>query len=60
MLNIDDAIRHAAESTRDELVLEKQSYERIHETAKAVLAEVGVETRNPRIISLLENTGLAG
>ena len=59
-MNIDDDIRHAPENYREALIAEKQTYERIHETAKAVLAEVGVETRTPRIIQLLEDTGLAG
>jgi trimethylamine--corrinoid protein Co-methyltransferase len=60
MTDIDTLIENAPAAYRADLVAEKESYERIHETTKAVLAEVGIETRNPDVISLLENTGLAG
>jgi trimethylamine--corrinoid protein Co-methyltransferase len=60
MIHIDEAIAKAPEAYREALRAEKKAYERIHETAKAVLAEVGIETRNRQVISLLEATGLAG
>ena len=60
MIDIDAAVEKAPKEYQEALVKEKQSYERIHETTKAVLAEVGVETRNPDVISILEGTGLAG
>ena len=60
MLNIDNAISKAPQAYCEPLRAEKQTYERIHQTAKAVLAEVGIETRNAQIVSLLEATGLAG
>ena len=60
MADINTLIDTAPAAYRADLVAEKESYERIHETTKAVLAEVGIETRNPDVISLLENTGLAG
>ena len=60
MINIDAAIQNAPQGDRQALLAEKQSYERIHETTKAVLAEVGIETHNQAVISLLEDTGLAG
>jgi trimethylamine--corrinoid protein Co-methyltransferase len=59
-MNIEHAIEQAPEGARPALRAEKETYERIHETAKAVLAEVGIATRNPRVIGLLEDTGLAG
>lgn len=59
-MNVDDAIQQAPEGHRPALLAEKRIYERIHDTAKAVLAEVGIGTRNPRLIGLLEKTGLAG
>ena len=46
--------------SRDALIAEKQTYERIHSTTKTILAEVGVETKNEAVIELLEATGLAG
>ncbi len=60
MMRIDDAIEGAPVEDREALTVEKQTYEKIHETTKGVLAEVGVETRNQRVIDLLEATGLAG
>ena len=50
MIDIDGEIIKAQADYRDVLIAEKQTYERIHETAKAVLAEVGIETRNPRYL----------
>jgi trimethylamine--corrinoid protein Co-methyltransferase len=60
MMNIDDAIKQAPQTYREPLKSEKQAYERIHDTTKAVLAEVGIETRNEALVSILEATGLAG
>ncbi len=48
MMDIDAAIAGAPEEHREALGEEKRAYQRIHETAKAVLAEVGIHTRNPR------------
>lgn len=60
MIDIDAAIQKAPQGDRQALLAEKQSYERIHETTKTVLAEVGIETHNQAVITLLEETGLAG
>ena len=60
MIDIDAAIKKAPKEYQQALLAEKQSYERIHETTKAVLAEVGIETQNQSLITLLEETGLAG
>ena len=60
MIDIDAAIEKAPKEYQEALLIEKQSYERIHDTTKAVLAEVGIETKNQDVISILENTGLAG
>ena len=60
MIDIDDAIGKSPAEYRDALLEEKDLYGRIHETTKAVLAEVGIETRNRQVVSLLEGTGLAG
>ena len=60
MIDIDAAINDAPAAYRDLLAAEKLAYERIHDTTKAVLAEVGIETRNDALISILEATGLAG
>ena len=60
MIDIDREIAVAPAEHRDALIAEKQIYERIHATAKTVLAEVGIETRNENVIELLEATGLAG
>ena len=60
MIDIDAAIESAPLEYRSALTVEKQAYERIHDTTKAVLAEVGVEIRNEAVISILEATGLAG
>ncbi len=59
-IDIDTTISRAPEADQELLRAEKTAYERIHATTKAVLAEVGIETKNPAIISLLETTGLAG
>ena len=60
MINIDKAIEQAPDEFHDALEAEKETYKGIHETTKAVLAEVGIETRNEAVISILEGTGLAG
>jgi len=60
MTHIVDQIKKAPVEHRKALESELQSYQRIHATTVAVLSEVGVETRNQTVISLLENTGLAG
>ena len=60
MINIDATIDKAPPEYKDPLKAEKESYTRIHETAKAVLAEVGIETGNEAVISILEATSLAG
>jgi trimethylamine--corrinoid protein Co-methyltransferase len=57
----DDAkIDEALPEYKNALQAEKETYARIHETTKAVLAEVGIETKNKALIRLLEATGLAG
>ena len=60
MIDIDAAIERSPVEYREALRTEKRTYERIHETTKAVLSEVGIETRNEALISILEATGLAG
>ena len=60
MIDIDATIDKAPPEYKDVLKAEKETYTRIHETTKAVLAEVGIETRNKAVISILEATGLAG
>jgi trimethylamine:corrinoid methyltransferase-like protein len=60
MMNIDTSIDKAPPEYRGALKAEKETYTRIHETTKVVLAEVGIETKNEEVISLLEATGLAG
>jgi len=60
MIDIDSAIQSAPSEHRAALMAEKEAYERIHSTTKAVLAEVGIETKNQAVIELLEATGLAG
>ena len=60
MIDIDASIDKAPPEYKDALKAEKETYTRIHETTKAVLAEVGIETRNEAVISILEATGLAG
>jgi trimethylamine---corrinoid protein Co-methyltransferase len=60
MIDIDATIDTAPPEYKDVLKAEKETYTRIHETTKAVLAEVGLETRNKAVISILEATGLAG
>lgn len=59
MLIENDFIAKAPAEFKEDLLKEKASYERIFETTKNVLAEVGIETKNPRVIELLQNTGLA-
>ena len=58
--NIDEQIAGAPVEYQEPLKIEKQTYERIQETTKAVLSEVGIETKNKRVIEILEATGLAG
>ena len=60
MIDIDTAIKKAPKAYQEALLIEKRSYERIHDTTKAVLSEVGIETKNQELISILEGTGLAG
>lgn len=60
MIDIDPTIDKAAPEYKNALKAEKETYTRIHETTKAVLAEVGIETKNGAVISILEATGLAG
>jgi len=60
MIDIDAAIDKAPPEYKEALKAEKNTYARIYETTKAVLAEVGIETRNETVISVLEGTGLAG
>ena len=60
MTTIERTIEQAPSEFRNMLVTEFATYNRIHETAKAVLAVVGIETRNETVISILEATGLAG
>jgi trimethylamine--corrinoid protein Co-methyltransferase len=60
MVNIEEEIRSQRSEHSDILIAEKQTYERIHSTTKAVLAEVGVATKNKAMVELLEATGLAG
>ena len=57
---IQDLLRRAPPDHRAALEEELAVYREIHETARAVLAEVGIETRNRRVIEILENTELAG
>jgi len=60
MIDIDATIDKAPPEYKNALKAEKETYTRIHETTKAVLAEVGIETKNEEVITLLEATGLAG
>ena len=60
MIDIDAKIDEALPEYKNALQAEKKTYARIHETTKAVLAEVGIETKNKALIRLLEATGLAG
>ncbi len=60
MIDVDAAIQQAPIQIRETLRQEKQCYERIHSTAKMVLAEVGIETGAKEVIDILEATGLAG
>ena len=58
--DIERRIAEAPAEYQEALKIEKQTYERIQETTKAVLSEVGIETQNQRVIDILEGTGLAG
>jgi len=58
--NIDEEIAKAPAGHQEALKKELQHYQHIQETTKQVLSEVGIETKNPRVIELLEGTGLAG
>ena len=58
--DIDKRISEAPAKYQEALKIEKQTYKRIQETTKAVLSEVGIETKNQRVIDVLEATGLAG
>ncbi len=58
--DIDACIAEAPVEYQETLKIERQTYERIQETAKAVLSDVGIETKNQRVIDILEATGLAG
>ncbi len=60
MIDIETSIDKAPTEYKNVLKAEKETYTRIHEITKAVLAEVGIETRNEAAISILEATGLAG
>jgi len=60
MIDIDSEILKSSAQHRDALTAEKQIYEHIHATTKAVLAGVGIATKNKAVIELLEATGLAG
>ncbi len=60
MIDIEGEIKKAPAKSRRALETELAAYRRIHETTKAVLGEVGIETRNRAVIELLEGTGLAG
>ena len=59
MLAYNDLINQAPAEYRDALGQEWKLYDGVQENAKIVLAEVGIETRNKNVISLLEATGLA-
>lgn len=58
--NIDERIAAAPAEYQEALKQEKATYEKVQELTKAVLSEVGVETKNRQVIDLLEATGLAG
>ncbi len=60
LINIDKLIQEAPAEHRAALVEERETYIRVQETTKAVLSEVGIETRNKEVIEILEGTGLAG
>ena len=60
MIAYDELINQASAEYRDALGQEWKLYNGIQENAKIVLAEVGIETRNINVITLLEATGLAG
>jgi len=60
MLAYENLISQASAEYRDALGQEWKLYDGVQENAKIVLAEVGIETRNKNVISLLEATGLAG
>jgi trimethylamine--corrinoid protein Co-methyltransferase len=60
LIDIDKLIQEAPAAHREALVEERETYKRVQETTKAVLSEVGIETRNKEVIRILERTGLAG
>ncbi len=60
LINIDKLIQEAPAQDRNALIEELETYKRVQETTKAVLSEVGIETRNKEVIEILEGTGLAG
>jgi len=60
MIDFDAAASKASSGHKAALKAEKETYTRIYDTTRAVLAEVGIETRNKAVITLLEATGLAG
>lgn len=57
--NINKYIDEAPSEFKADLQSELQTYLRIHDLTKRVLSEVGIETRNPNIVEVLEETGLA-
>ncbi len=58
--DIEKSISQAPVEYQDALRKEKELYESVHDISKAILADVGIETRNQKVIDLLEGTGLAG
>lgn len=57
--NIDIQIENSPAEYRADLIAELDTYRRVQESTKRVLAEVGIETRNQNVIDLLQDTGLA-
>ena len=60
MTDINTLIRNSLPEHQKVLEQEMATYQRIHETTRAILSEVGIQTGNRQVISLLEETGLAG
>ncbi len=58
--DFDSLINEAPVEYQQDLLAERELYQRVQETTKQVLSEVGVETRNREVIDVLEGTGLAG
>ena len=58
--DFDTLLNESPPEYRQDLLAERELYQRVQETTKQVLAEVGVETRNKEVIELMEGTGLAG